>query len=155
KATLERDTRRYQFSGSVAPIDLGLRLEDIGGLETEPAATSKVDDEKRREQLKRNGATDAEVEFLLEERVELNAMPSDDLIEMVESKLEACGLEKVVPDDGLLGKTYKEFHRSNELREKFEELEEEFEETKITVPKNLRKRVRQILKEHDDLRWDD
>jgi hypothetical protein len=82
-------------------------------------------------------------------------MASDDLVEMVERKLKAYGLEKVVPDDGLLGKTYKEFHRSNELREKFEELEEEFEETKITVPKNLRKRVRQILKEHDDLRWDD
>src|SRR5262249_11889859 len=93
------------------------------------AATSKINDVTRRELLRRNGATDAEVEFLLEERVELNAMASDDLVEMVESKLEACGLEKVVPDDDLLGKTYKEFHRSNELREKFEEMAEDFEET--------------------------
>jgi hypothetical protein len=55
KGTLERDTRRYQFSGSVAPIDLGLRLEDVNGLETEPAAASKVNDAARRELLKRNG----------------------------------------------------------------------------------------------------
>ena len=40
--TLHRDTRRYQFGSYIEPIDLGLRLEDIDGLEQEPAAATKT-----------------------------------------------------------------------------------------------------------------
>ena len=40
--TLQRDTRRYQFSSDVEVIDLGLRLADIAGLEREPAAATRV-----------------------------------------------------------------------------------------------------------------
>ena len=39
--TLQRDTRRYQFSSAIEVIDLGLRLADIAGLEREPAAASQ------------------------------------------------------------------------------------------------------------------
>ena len=39
--TLQRDTRRYQFSNTIEAIDLGLRLGDIDGLEQEPAAATK------------------------------------------------------------------------------------------------------------------
>ena len=38
--TLQRDTRRYQFSSAFEVIDLGLRLADIAGLEHEPAAAT-------------------------------------------------------------------------------------------------------------------
>jgi hypothetical protein len=48
-----------------------------------------------------------------------------------------------------------EFHRSKELREKFEELESDFEESEIKVPKNLKTQVGAIVKKHPDLRWDD
>ena len=82
-------------------------------------------------------------------------MTSDALIAMIERKLKDYGLKKVIPDDDLLGEAYQAFHRSNELREKFEELESEFEESKIKVPKNLKNQVRAILKKHPDLRWDD
>jgi hypothetical protein len=41
---LQRDTRRYQFSNKVEVIDLGLRLDDIAGLEREPAAATKTDE---------------------------------------------------------------------------------------------------------------
>src|SRR5262249_1774169 len=67
----------------------------------------------------------------------------------------AHGLKKVIPDDDVLAEAYHAFHRSKELREEFEELEDEFEETKIKVPKNLKKQVRAILDKHNDLRWDD
>jgi hypothetical protein len=154
-ATLSRDTRRYQFSSGVEPIDLGLRLEDIGGLEREPAAATKTRDSIIREQLAQNGASDAEIAFLLNERVELNAMTSDGLIDMIERKLKQHGLEKVIPDDELLEKTYLEFHASKELREVYEEATEEFEASKIKIPKNLRKKVSKILKAHPALRWDD
>jgi hypothetical protein len=153
--TLHRDTRRYQFRSHIEPIDLGLRLEDIGDLEREPAASTKTSDDIIREQLEQNGAAEDEIDILLSERVELNAMASDDLIEMIERKLKDAGLEKVIPNDDLLKETYRAFHQSDELREAFEEIQEGFRATEITVPKNLHKRVRKILKDNPDLRWDD
>src|SRR5215813_4754820 len=127
--TLQRDTRRYQFSRTIEVVDLGLRLADIDGLESEPAAATKASVGVLRRQLAENGATDAEIDILLDERVELNAMASDDLIEMIERKLKDYGLEKVIPpNDGLLAETYRAFHRGQQLREKFEELKEGFED---------------------------
>jgi hypothetical protein len=153
--TLQRDTRRYQFSRAIEAIDLGLRLADIAGLEREPAAATKTSAALLRDQLAKNGATDEETAVLIAERVELNAMASDDLIAMIERKLKDYGLQKVIPDNDLLGEAYQAFHRSKELREEFEELESEFQESEIKVPKNLRNRVRAMLKRHPDLRWDD
>jgi hypothetical protein len=153
--TLQRDTRRYQFSNVIKPVDLGLRLADIAGLEREPAAATKTSASVLRDQLAENGATDAEIAILLSERVELNAMTSDALIEMIERKLKAHGMRKVIPDGEQLGEAYRAFHRSNELRAQFVELVDGFKETKIKVPKNLKQRVRAVLAKHDDLRWDD
>jgi hypothetical protein len=155
RATLQRDTRRYQFSHAFEVVDLGLRLEDIDGLEREPAAATKTDEATLRTQLAENDATPEEIEILLEERVELNAMTSDALVEMIERKLKDYGLKKVIPADDVLAETYRAFHRSNQLREKFEEIEDEFEETVIAAPKTLRKRIAKILKEHPELRWDE
>ena len=39
--TLNRDTRRYQFSNTIEPIDLGLRLEDIAGLGTRTSRSNQ------------------------------------------------------------------------------------------------------------------
>lgn len=155
--TLHRDTRRYQFSSAIEPIDLGLRLEDIDNLETEPAAATRTDTDVLRSQLAGNGATDEEIEFLLEGRVELNAMTSDALVAMIERKLQEHGLEKVVPDDELLAEAYRAFHRSKELRERYEKLAREFDENadSVSVPEDLESQVRVILQEHRDLRWDD
>jgi hypothetical protein len=99
------------------------------------------DQDKR--QLVDNGATNAEIDILPSERVELNAMTSDALIAMIEHKLKAYGLKKVVPDNDLLG------------GEQFDELESEFEASEIKVPKNLKTQVHAILRKHPDLRWDD
>jgi hypothetical protein len=153
--TLQRDTRRYQFSNAIKVTDLGLRLDDIAGLEREPAAATKTSEVNLRAQLAENGATDAEIAILLNERVELNAMASDDLVAMIERKLKDYGLKKVIPDDDVLADAYRTFHRSKELREAFEEMESEFEETEVKVPKTLNKQVRAMLKKHPDLRWDD
>jgi hypothetical protein len=153
--TLHRDTRRYQFGSYIDPIDLGLRFEDIDGLESEPAAATKTSDDILREQLAQNDATEDEIDFLLADRVELNAMATDALIEMVERKLKEHGLEKVVPDDKLVEETYRAFHHSDELREAFEEAERDFKATEITVPEDLREQVRKVLEEHQELRWDD
>jgi hypothetical protein len=153
--TLQRDTRRYQFSSAIEVIDLGLRLGDIEGLEREPAAATKVNEQSLRSQLAQNGATAEETEFLLNDRVELNALTSEALLEMIERKLNAYGLKKVVPGDDLLGKTYLVFHRSNELEAEFEKIEEKFKESTIEVPKDLRIKIGAILKKYPALRWDD
>lgn len=175
--TLQRDTRRYQFSNAVEAVDLGLRLADIEGLEREPAAATKTRAENLRGQLRENGATEEEIAILVVERVELNAMTSDALVEMIERKLKAYGLKKVVPDDDTLAEAYRAFRRSERLRERFEKMEAEFDEedeegeedddeekddeddakedSKDKVPKDLRQRVEAVLAAHDDLRWDD
>jgi hypothetical protein len=155
--TLQRDTRRFQFLGDVKAVDLGLRLRDIDGLEREPAAATKISANILRGQLRENGATEAEINILLNERCELNAMTSDALVAMIERKLEDYGLEKVIPVADLISQTYRAFHRSHRLRRKFKEMEEEFDKEAATVeiPGNLEERVRAILGEHDDLRWDD
>ena len=155
--TLQRDTRRYQFSNTIEVIDLGLRLADISGLEREPAAATKTSSHKICEQLANNGAAPAEIDILIHERVELNAMASDALVEMIERKLKEYGLKKVMPDDDLLGEAYQAFHHSQQLREIFEKAESEYEgeEDDIEVPKDLKERVCAILDKHNDLRWDD
>jgi hypothetical protein len=153
--TLQRDTRRYRFANAIEVIDLGLRLADIVGLEREPAAATRTTEANLRAQLAENGASDDEIAILLNERVELNAMTSDSLIAMIERKLQTDGLEKVIPDDDLLSKAYRAFHRSQQLRKKFEKIKDEFKETRIQVPGDLSEQVRAILDEHDDLRWDD
>jgi hypothetical protein len=155
--TLQRDTRRYTFSNSIPVIDLGLRLEDIDGLEQEPAAATKTSDENLRDQLRQNGATPEEIEFLLENRVELNALASDELVALIERKLEENGICKVIPDRKLLCDAYRAFHRSKQLQDIFEKAESEFEKTKskVKIPSDLDKKVSRILEEHDDLRWDD
>jgi hypothetical protein len=154
--TLQRDTRRYQFTNVVEVIDLGLRLADIECLEREPAAATRTSENILRAQLAENGATDAEIAILINERVELNAMTSDALIAMIERKLKAYGLKKVIPDDDdLLREAYRMFRRSQQLHEKFKKMEDEFKGTKIKVPRNLKEQIRAILDEHSDLRWDD
>ena len=95
--TLQRDTRRYTFENDIEVVDLGLRLEDARGLGSEPAAASKIDKRTLREQLAENGATDEEIAFLVNDRVELNAMPSGDLVAMIERKLNAYGLKRWFP----------------------------------------------------------
>ena len=86
-----------------------------------------------------------EIAILLHERVELNAMTSDALIAMIERKLKAYGLEKVIPDDDVLGEAYQAFHRSQQLRVKFQKMEDEFEDTGIEVPENLTSRFARSL----------
>jgi hypothetical protein len=155
--TLQRNTRRYQFSNAIETVDLGLRLDDIDDLEREPAAATKIDADLLRGQLRENGATEDEIAILVDERVELNAMASDAFIAMIEDKLEDHGLEKVVPDALTLAAAYRAFHRSDGLREKFEETAKAYDAAAaaIAIPADLSAQVVAMLDRHSDLRWDD
>jgi len=154
--TLSRDTRRYKFSRTVNPISLGLRLDDIDGLEREPAAATKADESQLTAQLRENGATDQEIAILLNERVEINALTSDALIEMIETKLKAHGIKKVVPSAELLSDAYIAFHKSQKIEDAFDDLQEEMpDEDDVEVPPDLEDQVRKLLDQHSHLRWDE
>jgi hypothetical protein len=100
--TLGVSGRRYRFANRIRLIDIGLRLVDVEAmdLQSEPVAVSGWP--KRMMTLRRHGATAAEIAFLKDERVELNAMTSPELIAFIEGKLKEHGVEKIVPQEAII-----------------------------------------------------
>jgi hypothetical protein len=157
--TLTASSRRYWFRHRVEKIvDLGLRLADVeaNGLESEPFAQDKNRNAVRH-RLAINGATEAEIAFLLDgERVELNAMASDQLVAFVERKLTAAGARKVVPAKALLADAYDAFRREKKVEEAVEAALKRLKGgPKIETPPDIEARVNQYLAEHPAETWDD
>jgi hypothetical protein len=153
--TLQRDTRRYTFDFVPEIIDLGLRLKDVEGwhLQAEKAYYRGRDPWPN---LRENGATNEEVEFLLKQRVELNAFTSEDFIAWLEGKLHDQGVEKLIPDDALLERVYRRV-KSLDLWQKFfdghrDDIEAKL--AKLKIPKDLRKRVARHLDKDPETPWD-
>src|SRR5262249_38609794 len=105
--TLRTDSRRYRFRSSPKVIDLGLPLTDVGEWELQSEPVEYRSKKDPRENLRRCGATEEECAFLVQkggpgawvgERVELNALTSPQWVEMVERKLTAAGVKKVIPE---------------------------------------------------------
>ena len=120
--TLGEDTETYQFTDAVELIDIGLRLEDIAGLERERVYYKKQ--KAPRQSAIKAGATKDEAEILVQnydyykeqwwgERVELNALTAPQLIEFLKKKFEEHGVKKVVPENEVLEEFYKATHKSN------------------------------------------
>jgi DNA topoisomerase VI subunit B len=114
--TLQSDTRRYQFSSRPRVVDLGLRLGDIEAMALESEQVDYTGSTDPRDNLRESGATEAECSYLVRkqidnrwsgERVELNAMTSDQFIAWLEQKLVAHQVQKVVPDDVTLAAAYR------------------------------------------------
>jgi hypothetical protein len=155
--TLTSPSRRYWFKHRIKTIvDLGLRLADVEelGLDSEQVFIGK-NAAKIRRRLSINGASADEVIFLLAgERVELNAMPSDEFIAFVERKLIAAGARKVVPSASLLAETYGAFAHEAQLRQTVEAEIERLREVAVAPPADLETRVKQYLAEHPDETWE-
>ena len=156
--TLTASTRRYWFRHRIKTIvDMGLRLADVDAehLESEPVVQDKDPDAVRR-RLAINGATEAEIAFLLNgERVELNAMTSDQLVAFVERKLIAAGARKVVPAKATLVGAYGAFRREAKARRVVGAEFERLARIAIETPSDLEARVEQYLTEHPAETWDD
>ena len=153
--TLQRDTRRYSFRHKINLIDLGLRIDDIEGLETEDVLTQSPG--KARLNLQENGATEEEIEFLLDQRVELNAFASDDLVEWIEGKLGEHGVAKVIPDEDCLADAYRRALEQAFVQQKIDEVIDEAEKLgeDAEVPKGLRAKVKERLDEDSATTWDE
>jgi hypothetical protein len=153
KHTLHTDTRRYTFTRPFDVIDLGLRLDDVEemDLESEDSGGSKVSDER----LVEAGCTPEEIAFLADERVELNAMPSDQFIEFLESKLEEHDIKKIVPDIDDLNKAYAMFAEGKELKAAFADAEKALvaKRAKIEIPEDLKKQVEDALEGNPEIPW--
>ena len=157
--TLRRNTKRFTFSHQAEIIDLGLRLADVRELGLAASAEAAFDrgsDSAKRENLRLNGATRAEVEFLLNQRIELNALTSDQFVAFIESKLRQHGIKKVVPAKHVLAEAYRLFVRSHEAKRVVQrELEHLNSGVNVKVPPDLVERVRTYLEEHPQARWDE
>ena len=130
-----------------------MRLGDIGGLETEQVHIRGH--EAARWNLSDNGASGEEIEFLLHQRVELNAFPSDDLVGWIEGKLEEHGVKKLIPDQDCLKAAYSRAFKQAAVQKQIDELIEETEESGgVCVPKALRQDIEAKLKANPALSWD-
>jgi hypothetical protein len=99
--------------------------------------------DKIRDRLKLNGATPEEIDFLLEgQRVELNAMTSDQFVAFVERKLTEAGIAKVVPPKDQLEEVYRLFARSKQIEEIVEKEIAALIDAEIAIHEDLEARVR-------------
>jgi hypothetical protein len=158
-ATLQRNTRRFAFESDLEIHDLGLRLADVRGWHLESEIVRiRGDPDAVAWQLRQDGATDKEVEFLLSgRRVELNAFTSADLVRWIEAKLQEHGVKKVIPEDAILAEGYRWSLQRKILNDQLDDLAEHVAEqaAQTPVPKGLRRRVGKILRDHPEMPWDD
>jgi hypothetical protein len=152
-STLQRNTRRYSFARRPRVIDLGLRLEDVRKLHLEPEDTfDRGTASARRFNLRENGATEKEIEFLLRQRVELNALTSDRLVSWIERKLGQHGIGKVVPDAMTLGREYRAQVQGLKIKNAIAKMQAQA--NIIKVPADLAKKVSAFFKKHPSASWD-
>ena len=151
--TLTRDTRRYQYHQHADVVDLGIRLEDVEA-EDLPSEPVHYPGSSRRN-LRTNGASPEEIEYLVggRQRVELNALTSDHLIELIERKLDEHGVKKVIPDDETLAAAYLRGVLVAEINTQIEKMADGGQS--VRVPKTLGRRVRALLKKDPTLSWDE
>ena len=149
--TLRTNTRRWKFETPPNIIDLGFRLEDVEGLETEDESYgSNVDP---RVNLIESGSTEEEAAFLRSggrpklwegRRVELNAMTSKQLIDWLEKKLQDHGVKKVVPDEDVLKKAYVNAYKAAKIRDEVDKIVNQFDE-EVQIPEDLRPQIEKSI----------
>jgi len=161
--TLRKGTQLTQGS---KVIDMGLRLKDVQdmGLESEPVNYNQSKDPK--EYLRECGATEKERKFLVEsgdsyfkrswngQRVELNMMTSEQLIEFIEKKLEEHGVEKVIPEEPVLKNAYKRAIYFQQMDNKCDAIRRKMMKENIKIPDDLEKEVKEYLGENETESWD-
>src|SRR5262249_7055110 len=147
-------TRRYTFRNKIEIVDLGLRMVDIDGLQDE-SAFDKGDIKAKARNLRENGATQAEIDFLLYKRVELNAMTADQLVAFVERKLVQHGVKKIVSEKEHLAEAYRLFDRDHRIQKVIEEELKKTPDAESVVPNDIEQSVQKILDKHPAMRWID
>ena len=155
--TLQRDTRRYEFEHTINVVDLGLRLEDVQAYDLDyEDVMYGGSDFSTKQNLRSNGATADEAHILLDQRVELNAFASGELVEWIESKLAEQGVSKVVPDNDYLERAYRHAIEVEYLKERVKDVLEEAQNhgADFDLPDDLKEKVTERLADDSTLSWD-
>jgi hypothetical protein len=156
--TLRTGTR---LSSGTNVIDLGLRLNDVKDLPSEPVEYSQGINP--RYYLRKCGATKEEMDFLVEDgnrrwmgqRVEINAMTSEQLITWLEMKFAEHGVKKVVPTKEVLTAAYKRAVFSQRLGAEIKRLKEVVGKVETTDLDDINAKVVEMIEEDPELSWDD
>jgi hypothetical protein len=156
--TLGTDSSVYRYTNKVPIFDLGLRLADVEAMDLlgEPYATNK-DWRAVSNTLRRHGATPQEISFLADQRVELNAMTSDEFIAFIERGFAEHGVTKVVPDVGTI-----ETHARRLIEQKLACKALAEVQGRITrqaaataLPVGLKVQLQSYLERHPEHAWDE
>ena len=132
-------------------------LSDIKALGLEAKAEKPFDRgtrEARARNLRQNGATSEEVAFLLDRRVELNALASDALVSLIERKLAKHNIKKVIPDKETLADIYRAAVQAERVEEAVQNALEEVEAEAVKVPAGLAGKVKLYLQSNPTTPWD-
>lgn len=164
--TLRSDTDRWQYRIRPNVIDFGFRLEDIDGLQREEVFYNTRKHPKWN--LKQSGATEEEIKILVQhdygyrsgysgERVELNAMMSDELVNWLEAKLKKHGVKKYIPDNEILEQAYKKMHRTAFLQKSLDEAAKSYKKDGLKIPDNFDEQVKEALRGEEGRlkRWEE
>jgi hypothetical protein len=162
---LSNNSRRYRFSAPPRVIDLGLRLADVKrmGLQSESVNyhPKKYPGQVLAEVA---GISKAEINFLVRERVglnrwkgervELNAMTSQQFIDWLEAKFRALGVTKVIPDRTTLRHAYQRSVLYARINQVAKQLTGQARQAEVEVPPDIEKRVAKLLRENPLISWD-
>ena len=164
---LRAGTWRHRYATPPEVVQVGLRLDQIndlgglaseqeGGLEDEPigANTLKhVGDDR----LRACGATEAEIEVLGRRRVELNALATEQLVELVETVFAEHGVAKIVPGGEDLTAAWRAAKAHAEVAVAVDMANRRAAKRwqKASAPEDLEDRVRDQLEADPELAWDD
>ena len=152
---LKRGTWRHRYQNRFRVIDVGLRLRQVAELESEPidhANLKSVGDDR----LRAAGATAAEIKFLARRRVELNALTTAELVDLLEAALRAHGVRKVVPSGQDLANAWRAGQARLEVRKAIERANRRAGRwAKAPAPADLADRVARVLEGDPSASWDD
>jgi hypothetical protein len=141
-------------AGFPLATDIGIRMEDVEKWALAPEDQRHRNPAKTHRNLRRNGATREEAEFVSQgRRVELNMFTGPQFVEFVEGKLDEHGVEKVVPDDETLAVAWRRMHLTRKVNHLIERLSGE--DDVPAMPADLAQRIRDEFEIEPAQSWDE
>jgi hypothetical protein len=163
--SLRSNNQRFRFKTKPLVTDLGLRLEDVQAMNLQSEPVAYGGDKNPRHNLRENGATKEECDFLVNgatgggwigERVELNAMPTEQFIEWLEGKLQALGVAKILPSEDVLKVAWERANFTVAVQRKIQDLiSGDGVADGEPMPPDLSEQIEQLLKDNQEMPWDE
>ncbi|RAL98402.1 ATP-binding protein [Agrobacterium sp. MS2] len=157
--TLGTDSSRYQFSHRPDVRRLGLTLDQADSMNLQSERQEVQGDHARiLEGLRNHGASEGELKFIASgQRVELNAMPSDQFVTWIESSLRENDVQKVIPPAATIEQQARHILGLRHLKRSVADLEREarIHAAKVELPSDLDSRMRSAFENDPSLPWED